>query len=135
MLLGYQASISILLTPPGQNEISGLLLYLSSMLGSLVAYLGYHKKLNQWLYSYLFLGFLAANCSLLVLFFLNGLLSNNMSWNLSDFLFLFVMPFAALLMTYVFGFVFFAIIPALGASMVLYIYDKYLKKTHNQQAQ
>lgn len=127
MLLGYQTSMTILLTAPGHTDISGLLLYLSSMLGSLMAYGGYYKKLNQWLYSYLFLGFLAANCSLLVLFFLNGLLSDSISWHFPDFLFLLIAPFAALLMTYIFGFVFLALIPAIGASIVLYLCDKYVK--------
>ncbi len=119
-IFGYEASWDILISSPLKEDLNGTIILLSSFLASLIVIALLKKRLLALPYPYLMLGFYIGNLSLLILFFLNGLLHQNIIWKFPEFLFAFSAPFLALILCYITGFVFWALIPSLLSAYILF---------------
>lgn len=119
-LFGFSASLDILKSSPFNGDFNGTVILLSAFLASLMVIALMKKRLLSQPYPYLMLGFYIGNVSLLIMFLLNGLLHGDIIWKFPEVFLVFLAPFMALVLSYIAGFVFWALIPSLLSAYILF---------------
>lgn len=128
-LFGYDVSIRILWDSPFHGSLSGSLIFSSSLLASLIIFYFKNKTLSVLPYDYLAFGFHVGNLSLFIIFVADSLLRNIVVWKYSDFIYFFIGTFAEMILAFISGFAFLAIIPSTASAFILYlINNKFCKK-------
>ncbi|KTD56816.1 hypothetical protein Lsan_2976 [Legionella santicrucis] len=118
-VFGYKAAVSTLIASP-YSMLSGILIFLSSLIATAVLFAFKSKTLATLPYPYFILGFYIGNLSLLILFILDAFIRQLIVWKFPEFFLIFLAPFIELFFSYLFGFAFLTIIPAITSALILY---------------
>lgn len=128
LLFGFEDAVNILFASPFSNTPgSGVLILFSSLLSSILLFIRMKKKLLFLPYPYFMLGFYVGNVTFLIMFLIDGFITEHNIWEFPKFLFMFLAPFAQLLVLYIFGFVFLSLLPAWFSAYIIYKLRNYLK--------
>ncbi|KTC91758.1 hypothetical protein [Legionella cincinnatiensis] len=119
IIFGYREAISTLIALP-YSMLSGVLIFLSTFIATALLFAFKSKTLAVLPYPYFILGFQIGNLSLLILFILDAFIRQLIIWKFPEFFLIFLAPFIELFFSYLFGFAFLAIIPAITSALVLY---------------
>ncbi|WP_298626362.1 hypothetical protein [uncultured Legionella sp.] len=119
-LFGFTASLGLLKSSPFNGDFNGTVILLSAFLASLMVIALMKKRLLSLPYPYFMLGFYIGNVSLLIIFLLNGLLHGDVIWKFPEVFLVFLAPFMTLVLSYIAGFAFWALIPSLLSAYVLF---------------
>ncbi|AUH73602.1 hypothetical protein [Legionella sainthelensi] len=118
IIFGYREAVSTLIAP--YSMLSGTLVFLSTFLATAVLFVFKSQTLADLPYPYFILGFHIGNLSLLILFILDAFIRQLIVWKFPEFFLIFLAPFIELFFSYLFGFAFLAIIPAIASAFILY---------------
>ncbi|EEZ94076.1 hypothetical protein [Legionella longbeachae] len=123
IIFGYRASVSTLLASP-YSTLSGISIFISTLIASALLFAFKSKTLVDLPYPYFIFGFHIGNLSLLILFIFDAFIRQLIAWKLPEFFLIFLAPFIELFFSYLFGFAFLAIIPAITSAFILYWIQK-----------
>lgn len=129
-MFGFANSLKILKSSPMSEDISGVIVLFSSLIASVSVITLMRKRLSLQPYPYFMLGFYVGNLSLLLIFLIQALLNNYITWQFPEFLLMFFAPFLELLISYLFGFAFMALIPSWLSAYILF---KVVQKKKNKR--
>jgi uncharacterized membrane protein (UPF0182 family) len=118
-VFGVKESYKILMASP-TKDLSGFTIILAAGLATFGVMFYKENSLLQLPYPYFISGVYIGNFSLLLLFLLDALFRNEVVWRFPDVFLIFLAPFLELLMAYLFGFAFLALIPAMFSAFILY---------------
>lgn len=119
IIFGYREAVSTLIAPP-YSMLSGILIFLSTLIATALLFVFKSQTLAELPYPYFILGFHIGNLSLLILFMLDAFIRQLIVWRFPEFFLIFLAPFIELFFSYLFGFAFLAIIPAIASAFILY---------------
>ncbi|WP_115711494.1 hypothetical protein [Legionella sainthelensi] len=118
IIFGYREAVSTLFAP--YSMLSGTLIFLSTFIAAALLFVFKSQTLADLPYPYFILGFHIGNLSLLILFILDAFIRQLIVWKFPEFFLIFLAPFIELFFSYLFGFAFLAIIPAIASAFILY---------------
>ncbi|WP_133131291.1 hypothetical protein [Legionella yabuuchiae] len=119
-IFGFEESLKMLKISPMTVGFSGPLIFFSSFIATIIVISLMRKRLSLQPYPYFMLGFYIGNLSLLLFFLIQALLNNFIIWKFPEFLLIFIAPFIELLLAYMFGFAFLALIPSWLSAYILF---------------
>lgn len=119
-IFGYDFSVETFWNSPFEGMLSASVIFFSSLLASTFVYYFKKASLKVLPYPYFIFGCHVGNLSLFVLFIADALLRNLVTWTFPDFIYLFTGSFLELLLAWMFGLAFLAIIPSTTSALILY---------------
>lgn len=119
-IFGFSPGLDILKASPFNRDLNGTVILLSAFLASLIVIALMKKRLLSLPYPYLTLGFYIGNVSFLIMLFLNKFLHDDIIWKFPELFQVFLSPFMILILSYIFGFIFLALIPSLLGAYILF---------------
>lgn len=124
ILFGYSDAVKIFKAAP-DKLLSGTLMALSSLLASGILFRFKADNLRQRVpYPYFMFGFYTGNTSILVFNLLTALINHSVIWQFPDVLMIVIGPLVELIIAYIFGFAFLALIPSIASALILYWLNK-----------
>lgn len=126
LVFGVRESYTILLTPPSL-QLSGISIISSALLATVIIIFCKYKSLELLPYPYFISGVHIGNLSLYIYFLCDACAQNLIHFK--QIYFVLLGPLMELLMAYVFGFAFLALIPSIGSAFILYWFVQWKAKS------